>query len=200
MGNLETQLLIGEGRNDYQEESRTDYGIVYSLLNTRKLGVLKVDFDISGIKRSIILDAFRKEYGNDRVANVATFGTEQSKSAIQTACRGLGLDVELGLYISSLIPADRGLTRTLSQCYYGDEEKDFKPIKLFVDEMEKNPQLWEVAQKIEGLINRSGIHAGGIIFVDEPFTESTALMRAPDGTICTAYELHNAEAVSQNRL
>ena len=58
-------------------------------------------------------------------------------------------------------------------------------------EMKKNPQLWEVAQKIEGLINRSGIHAGGIIFVDEPFTDSAALMRAPDGTICTAYELHD---------
>lgn len=168
----------------------------WRFLNPDRVSPLDIDFDISGIKRSIILNAFRKEYGEDRVANVATFGTEQSKSAIQTACRGLGLDVELGLYISSLIPADRGLTRTLSQCYYGDEEKDFKPIKQFVDEMNKNPQLWEVAQKIEGLINRSGIHAGGIIFVDEPFTESTALMRAPDGTICTAYELHNAEAVS----
>ena len=179
--------------NCLKEKTRT---YQWRFLNPDRVSPLDVDFDISGIKRSIILDAFRKEYGNDRVANVATFGTEQSKSAIQTACRGLGLDVELGLYISSLIPTDRGLTRTLSQCYYGDEEKDFKPIKLFVDEMEKNPQLWEVAQKIEGLINRSGIHAGGIIFVDEPFTESTALMRAPDGTICTAYELHNAEAVS----
>ena len=168
----------------------------WRFLNPDRVSPLDVDFDISGIKRSIILDAFRKEYGNDRVANVATFGTEQSKSAIQTACRGLGLEVELGLYISSLIPSDRGLTRTLSQCYYGDEEKDFKPIKQFIDEMNKYPQLWEIAQKIEGLINRSGIHAGGIIFVDEPFTESTALMRAPDGTICTQFELHNAEAVS----
>ena len=179
--------------NCLKEKTKT---YMWRFLNPDRVSPLDVDFDISGIKRSIILNAFRKEYGEDRVANVATFGTEQSKSAIQTACRGLGLDVELGLYISSLIPADRGLTRTLSQCYYGDEEKDFKPIKQFVDEMNKNPQLWEVAQKIEGLINRSGIHAGGIIFVDEPFTESTALMRAPDGTICTAYELHNAEAVS----
>jgi len=168
----------------------------WRFLNPDRVSPLDVDFDISGIKRSIVLNAFRKEYGEDRVANVATFGTEQSKSAIQTACRGLGLDVELGLYISSLIPADRDLTRTLSQCYYGDEEKDFKPIKQFIDEMNKNPQLWEVAQKIEGLINRSGIHAGGIIFVDEPFTESSALMRAPDGTICTQYELHDSEKVS----
>ena len=61
------------------------------------------------------------------------------------------MDVDQALYISSLIPADRGMTRTLSQCYYGDEENDFKPIPLFVQEMNRNPKLWQVAQKIEGL-------------------------------------------------
>ena len=88
------------------------------------------------------------------------------------------------------------MLRTLSQCYNGDEENDFQPIKQFIVEMNNYPELWEVAQKIEGLICGSGIHAGGVIFVDEPFTESTALMRAPDGTICTQFELHDAEAVS----
>ena len=58
------------------------------------------------------------------------------------------------------------------------------------------PELWEVAQKIENLVCGSGLHAGGVIFVDEPFTESTALMRAPDGTICTQFDLHDAEDVS----
>ena len=168
----------------------------WRFLNPSRVSPLDIDCDVSGINRQAILTAFRKEYGEDRIANVATYGTEQSKSAIQTACRGLGYDVELGLYISSLIPSDRGQTRSLKQCYYGDEEKEFKPIKQFIDEMNKNPDVWEVAQKIEGLINRSGIHAGGVIFVDEPFTESTALMRAPDGTICTQYELHSDEEVS----
>ena len=80
---------------------------------------------------------------------------------------------------------------------YGDEENGFLPIKQFVTEMTENyPELWTVASGIEGLINGSGIHAGGVIFVDEPFTNSTALMRAPDGTICTQFELHDAEAVS----
>ena len=172
----------------------------WRFLNPERVSVLDIDQDIEGSKRQQVLTSFRKEYGEDRVANVTTFGTEQSKSAIQTACRGLELDVELGLYISSLIPADRGLTRTLSQCYYGDEEKDFKPIKQFIDEMNNYPKLWEVAQRIEGLINRSGIHAGGVIFVDEPFTESSALMRAPDGTICTQYELHDSEKVSMIKI
>ena len=183
--------------NKLREKSPT---FAFRFLNPERASVLDIDTDTEGSKRQLILNNFRKEYGEDRVANVATFGTEQSKSAIQTACRGLGLDVELGLYISSLIPSDRGQIRSLKQCYYGDEEKDFKPIKQFIDEMNKYPKIWEVAQKIEGIINRSGLHAGGVIFVDEPFTESCALMRAPDGTICTQYELHDSEKMSMIKI
>ncbi|MBQ5474298.1 MAG: DNA polymerase III subunit alpha [Lachnospiraceae bacterium] len=168
----------------------------WRFLNPDRVSVLDVDFDIEGGRRAQVLNAFRKYYGEDRVANVATFRTEKSKSAILTAARGLKIDVDIAQYIASLIPADRGLLRTLSQCYNGDEENDYKPIKQFIIEMNNYPELWNVAQKIEGLICGSGVHAGGVIFVDEPFTESTALMRAPDGTICTQFELHDAEDVS----
>ena len=168
----------------------------WRFLNPERVSVLDVDFDIEGGRRAQVLNAFRKYYGEDRVANVATFRTEKSKSAILTAARGLGIDVDIAQYIASLIPADRGMLRTLSQCYNGDEENDYSPIKQFVFEMDNYKELWNVAQKIEGLICGSGIHAGGVIFVDEPFTNSTALMRAPDGTICTQFELHDAEAVS----
>jgi len=168
----------------------------WRFLNPERVSVLDVDFDIEGGRRAQVLNAFRKYYGEDRVANVTTFRTEKSKSAILTAARGLGIDVDIAQYISSLIPADRGMLRTLSQCFYGDEENDFAPIKQFVFEMNNYSELWNVAQKIEGLICGSGVHAGGVIFVDEPFTESTALMRAPDGTICTQFELHDCEDVS----
>ena len=168
----------------------------WRFLNPDRVSVLDVDFDIEGGRRNQVLNAFRKYYGDDRVANVATFRTEKSKSAILTAARGLGIDVDIAQYIASLIPADRGMLRTLDQCYNGDTENDFQPIKQFIVEMNNYPELWNVAQKIEGLICGSGIHAGGVIFVDEPFTNSTALMRAPDGTICTQFELHDCEDVS----
>ena len=143
------------------------------------------------------MQKLREFYGNDRVSNVVTFGSETSKQAIQTACRGLGMAVEDGLYISSLVPADRGKIRTLSQCYYGDKENDFKPIPLFVKAMNDNPELWKVAQRIEGLVCRIGEHAGGVIFVDEPFTEATALMKVPNGDIVTQFDLHDCEKASQ---
>lgn len=169
----------------------------WRFLNPARVSVLDVDFDIEGGRRATVLSKFREVYGEDRVSNVATFGTEKSKSAILTAARGLGIDVDTASYIASLIPADRGLTRTLDQCMYGDEESGFDPIKQFVIEMTENyPELWEVAHKIEGLVNRLGQHAGGVIFVDEPFTNSTSLMRAPDDTIITAFDLHDCEDVS----
>ena len=179
--------------NPLREKTKT---FRWRFLNPDRVSVLDIDFDIEGGRRSQVLNTFRKYYGEDRVANVATFRTEKSKSAILTAARGLKIDIDVAQYISSLIPADRGLLRTLHQCYYGDEENGFHPIKQFVIEMERNPDLWAVAQKIEGIVCGYGIHAGGVIFVDEPFTNSTALMRAPDGTICTQFELHDSEAAS----
>ena len=169
----------------------------WRFLNPARVSVLDIDTDIEGGKRAQVLQHLREVYGSDRVANVATFRTEKSKSAVLTAARGLNIDVDIAQYIASLIPADRGQLRSLDQCMYGDEEHGWAPIKQFVYEMTDNyPELWEVAHGIEGLICGSGIHAGGVIFVDEPFTESTGLMRAPDGTICTAFELHDCEDAS----
>ena len=177
--------------NPMWETTRT---FSWRFLNPDRVSVLDIDTDIEGSRRSTILQALRDYYGEDRVANVVTFGTEKSKSAIQTAARGLEIDNDIALYISSLIPADRGQTRTLKQCYYGDDE--FKPIPLFIKEMDNYPELWEVAQRIEGLICRVGEHAGGVIFVDEPFTNSTALMKVPNGDIVTQFDLHDCESAS----
>lgn len=169
----------------------------WRFLNPSRVSVLDVDCDIEGGRRKQVLDHLRKVYGDDRVSNVATFRTEKSKSSILTAARGLGIDVDIAQYIASLIPADRGQIRSLDQCMYGDEESGWAPVKQFVFEMTENyPELWEVAHKIEGLVCGIGVHAGGVIFVDEPFEESTALMRAPDGTLCTQFDLHDAEACS----
>jgi DNA polymerase-3 subunit alpha len=120
--------------NPCWEETKT---FSWRFLNPERVSVLDIDTDIEGQRRGAVLQALRQEYGEDRVSNVVTFGTEKSKSAIQTACRGLGIDNDIALYISSLIPSDRGQTRTLKECYYGDEEKGFKPIPLFVKEKGK---------------------------------------------------------------
>lgn len=169
----------------------------WRFLNPDRVSILDVDIDIEGSRRKKVLQYLRQAYGEDYVTNVATFGTEKPKSAILTAARGLGIDIDAASAIAALIPVDRGQPRSLRQCFYGDEEAGFAPVKQFVYEMTENyPELWEVALRIEGLVNRLGQHAGGVIFTDKPLVDYTALMRAPDGTLVTAYDLHDDEAVS----
>ena len=172
----------------------------WRFLNPARVSVLDIDVDISGIRRAQVLEHLRKFYGENRVSNVATFKLEKSKSAILTACRGLGIDVDNAQYISSLITIERGAAYTLKQMYYGDEENGIKPNLTFIEEVNKYDRLWEVASRIEGLICGMGIHAGGVVFKDKDFTESSALMRAPDGTIVTQFELHDLEDVSEIKM
>lgn len=140
--------------NPLWEETKT---YSFRFLNPERVSVLDIDFDSEGIRRQDILKKFKEVYGEDRVAGVATFGTEKAKSAIQTACRGLGIDVDIAQYLSSMIESDRGQQRSLHQTFYGDEENGFLPNKQFAHEMTENyPEVWAVAQKIEGLVSRLG--------------------------------------------
>lgn len=190
-------LLYLLGITQINPQWETTKTFAWRFLNPDRVSVLDVDVDIEGGRRKQVLDHLRKVYGEDRVANVATFGTEKSKSAILTACRGLGIDVDIAQYLASMIVSDRGALRSLDQTFYGDVENDWAPNKQFVYEMTENyPEVWEVAKKIEGLVCRLGEHAGGVIFVDEPFENSTALMRAPNGDIMTQFDLHDCEDCS----
>ena len=105
----------------------------------------------------------------------------------------MGYDAEIGTYLSSIVPIDRGFVRSLSQCYYGDEEKGYNPLPQFIKEMRQYPDIWEVAQGIEGLINRRGRHACGVLPVNSDFTDYNAIMKAPDGGLVSQWELHDSE-------
>lgn len=205
----ESNTLVGAGRgsgvgfillyildiiqiNPLREKSQTKR---WRFLNPDRVSPLDVDIDIESKRREDVLKNFRKQYGENRVANVLTIKTEKSKSAILTAARGLGIDVDIAQYLSSMIASDRGQIRTLEQTYYGDVENGFEANHVFRREMDENyPELWKVAKSIEGLVCGMGVHAGGVIFVDEPFENYTALMRAPSGEIITQFDLHDAEA------
>lgn len=157
------------------------------------------DLDSQASKRERFIAAIKKFFKSigGQVVSVCTYGTETSKAALQTAARGLGYEPELGTYLSSLVPIDRGFVRSLSQCYYGDEEKDYKPVKQFVTEMTIHKDIWEVAKGIEGLISRRGIHAAGILITNNEFTEFNATMRSPKGVLTSQWELHDSEYVGK---
>lgn len=152
-----------------------------------------IDLDTEASKRSRILQALKNKFSERRVLNICTFGTEKSKSAIQTACRGLGYDVDIAMYLSSLIPFERGENYTLSDCLYGNEEKKREPIQEFINEINKYDKLCETALKIEGLVNKRSIHASGVYIFNDDFTERNAMMRAPNGQWTTQFSMNDSD-------
>jgi len=155
-----------------------------------------VDIDTEAAKRNQIFRQLKKYFGENRVLQVCTFGTEASKSAVQTAARGLGVDSDTAMYVSGLIPFERGSNWTLSDCLYGNEEEERKPVKEFVDEINKHENWLQVSMKIEGLINKRSIHASGVIVFNEEYHKTNAMMTAPNGTHVTQLSLEDCEAVS----
>lgn len=179
--------------NPLREKTQTYH---WRFLNPYRASVLDIDSDIEPSKKDNVLQGLKNVYGEDRVSKVMTLSTEGTRSAILSVARALEIDNDEAQYISSLVVADRGISRTLHQMYYGDEANDFKPIPEFIHEMDLNPELWDAAQKIEGVITGVGSHAGGVIIVDEPFTNTTALMKTNSGDVITQFDLHQCEDVS----
>ncbi|ALS22085.1 PHP domain-containing protein [Paenibacillus naphthalenovorans] len=152
-----------------------------------------IDLDSEAAKRKQIINALKRKFGERKVINIATFGTEKSKSAVLTACRGLGYDNDIAMHIASLIPFERGSNWTISDCLYGNEEEEREPVKEFINEIEKYPKLKETVLKIEGLENKRSIHSGGVFIYNEDLIERNALMKAPNGQWITQFSMSDSE-------
>ena len=167
---------------------------VWRFLHPSRPDLPDIDFDTESDKRAIVFNEVRKYFnsiGGD-VINVCTFGTEGTKSAIKTAGRGLKIDDDEINYITSMIPNERGFDWSLHDCYYGNGD-DRKPIAAFVNKMTQFPRLWELAQSIEGLITRLGVHASGVVCVNGDFNLYNSVMKTNHMQIVTAYDLHTLE-------
>lgn len=158
---------------------------------------MDIDIDLQINRKYKIMDSIRNYYEADggTVINCATFTTIGSKAAIQTAGRGLKLNNIDMMAISAMIPVERGFTWSISDCYYGNKKKDRKPIKEFITEVDKYEDLLELSLMIEGLISNRSIHASGVFIFNDKFTDYNAVMKSPDGTLTSQFDLHDSEAL-----
>lgn len=178
----------------------------WRFLNKERAELPDIDIDLAPSKRPLIFEKIREERGQLGLAQVVTFGTEATKAAIQTACRGYrseeypeGIDVDEAIYMSGLIPQERGFLWDIEDVVHGNEERDRKPVKAFLDEVSKYPGLLDIIICINGLVNKRGVHASGVILYGEDPYDTASFMRAPGGDIVTCWDLHEAEAAGDTK-
>lgn len=188
-------------------------------LNKERVELGDIDLDLCPSKRPLIIQKIKEERGRNFNSNIddlsrrnlgctliATFGTESTKSAILTACRGYrseeypdGIDNDVAQYLSSLVPQERGFLWTLRDIIDGNPEKGRRPVATFVNEINQYPGLERIMRGIEGLISRRGSHASGVIMFDEDPYEFGCFMKTPSGDIITQYDLHMCEAAGMTK-
>ena len=188
-------------------------------LNKDRVELGDIDLDLCPSKRPLILKKIKEERGQffddniDELSRknlgctlIATYGTETTKSAIQTACRGYrsdeypdGIDVDTAQYMSSLVPVERGFLWPLKDVVNGNKDKERRPVNAFVNELNQYPGLLDIMVAIEGLVNKRSSHASGVIMFDEdPYTFG-CFMKTPSGDIITQYDLHMCEAAGMTK-
>ena len=186
----------------------------FRYMNEERVELGDIDIDICPSKKGTIVKKIKEERGSrfnpdiDELSRknlgctlIATYGTEQTKSAVLTACRGYrsedypdGIDNDEAQYIASLIPSERGFLWPLEDVINGNKDKDREPVHAFVKEVNLYPGLLDIIFGIVGLVNKRSSHASGVILFDEDPYEFGCFMKTPKGEIITQYDLHDCEA------
>lgn len=173
----------------------------WRFLNKERIELPDIDIDISPTLRPRVFEKIREERGQLGCVQICTYGTISTKAAIKIAARGYrssdcpdGIELDEAEYLSSLVPQERGFLYSLSDCFYGNQEKGRKPSQEFIKVVNLYPGLKEILLGIEGLIQNRSIHASGVGFYDndDPYSEA-CFMKAKDGSIITQWSLHDQE-------
>ena len=171
-----------------------DLPYVWRFMHPSRPDLPDIDVDTESDKRAKVfleVQKYFKSLGGD-VINICTFGTNGTKGAIRMAAKGLEIDDDVVVYLTSLIPNERGFDWSLKDCYYGNGD-DRKPISAFVTAIDQYPGLLEAAQSLEGLVTHLGVHASGVVCLNDDFNNYGSYMKTNNGQLVSAYDLHDQE-------
>jgi DNA polymerase-3 subunit alpha len=168
-----------------------EYDLLFErFLNPDRPSAPDIDMDFADNRRDEILAYARSHYGEDKVAQIGTFGTMMARGAIRDVARALGYPYALGDQISKMIPLGKqGFTMTIDRAL--EEEPELA--KLY----KQNPDAHEVidmAKKVEGCARHISVHAAGVVIAPTKLTDFTPLQIDPKGgKLITQFDMHAVE-------
>ena len=175
------------------------FGLLFErFLNPERISMPDIDLDFDERRRSEMIQYATTKYGDDRVAQIITYGTIKSKQAIKDSTRVLGYPYALGERLTkSLPPSVMGKDISLSGIFDMDNER-YGEASEFRNLYESDPdskKIVDTALGIEGLKRQWGVHAAGVILSKEPLLDVIPIHRRDaDGAIITQFDMGACEA------
>ena len=140
-------------------------------LNPERPSAPDIDMDFASDGRDEMLDYARAKYGEEKVAQIGTFGTMAARGSVKDAARAMGFPYQLGDQISKLIPlGSQGSLMTIKKAL--NQEQDLK--NLYNTNSEAKTVI-EMALKIEGSARHISTHAAGVVIAPDDLTFYTPL-------------------------
>ncbi len=143
-------------------------------LNPERVSMPDFDIDFCYNRREEVIDYVKSKYGDDKVAQIVTFGTLAPRAAVRDVGRAIGMPYGTVDTVAKLIPRDAAsiedaiATAELRELYKNDAE-----IRRLID----------LSMKLEGMPRHASTHAAGVVMTEKPTYEYVPLSYSGTGVV-----------------
>jgi DNA polymerase-3 subunit alpha len=176
-----------------------EHGLLFErFLNPERISMPDIDLDFDERRRSEMIRYATEKYGEDRVAQIITYGTIKSKQSLKDSTRVLGYPYAIGEKLTKALPPSvMGKDITLSGIFDSKDAR-YGEAGEFRELYETDPdskRVVDLAKGLEGLKRQWGVHAAGVILSREPLLDVIPIhRREADGAIITQFDMGACES------
>jgi DNA polymerase-3 subunit alpha len=164
-----------------------EYDLLFErFLNPERISMPDIDIDFCMNRRGRVIDYVRQKYGDDKVAQIITFGTMAAKSVVRDVGRVLGQPYAFVDKIAKTIPGGPGVTLE-------GAKKDSPALAEAMKNDAEVTRIVEIGMRLEGLSRHAGMHAAGVVITPEPVTNYVPLYRTNRDEIVTQFDMNVVE-------
>ena len=176
------------------------HGLLFErFLNPERISMPDIDLDFDERRRSEMIAYATTKYGEDRVAQIITYGTIKSKQALKDSTRVLGYPYASGDKLTKALPPSvMGKDITLSGVFNINDERygEAGEFRTLYETDPDSKRIVDTALGLEGLKRQWGVHAAGVILSREPLLDVIPIHRRDaDGAIITQFDMGACESI-----
>ncbi len=170
-----------------------EHGLLFErFLNPERAEMPDIDIDFDERRRGEVIRYCTAKYGDDRVAQIVTYGTIKAKQAIKDSSRVLGFPFAMGERITkSMPPPVMGKDISLGGIFDAGHPRhaEAAEFRTLYESDQEVRRVVDTARQLENLKRQWGVHAAGVIMSSEPLLDVIPIMRREqDGAIITQFD------------
>lgn len=151
------------------------FGLLFErFLTPGRITMPDFDLDFADTRREEVIQYVREKYGDDRVAQIVTFGTLGARAAVRDCGRALNVPLPEVDKIAKAVP--EALNITLDEALQTSPE-----LQESYSRSDEVRRLIDTARALEGLARHSSVHAAGVLISKDPLTDHVPLQRPNEG-------------------